>query len=91
MFDPKYKLEGGQAGMDDGNGLPKKEDIDKMHAYRDAIRDEAQRRVVQSAAILYPGSSQRYADGIEALQAYPGLELALEERLRDIFTAALQV
>ncbi|MFL5663618.1 MAG: nuclease domain-containing protein, partial [Ktedonobacteraceae bacterium] len=87
---PKYKLEGGQAGMDDGNGLPKKEDIDKMHAYRDAIRDKAQRRVVQSAAILYPGSPQRYVDGIEALQAYPGLELALEERLRDIFTAALQ-
>ena len=57
LFDPKYKLIGEES---DGNGIPKKEDIDKMHAYRDAIRDKEQRRTLQYAAILYPGKQQSY-------------------------------
>ncbi len=89
LFDPKYKLEGGHSGVNNSNGLPKKEDIDKMHAYRDTIRDQKQRRVVQYAAILYPGTYQRYGDNIEALQAYPGQEQPLEERLRAIFSVTL--
>ena len=86
LFDPKYKLSRGYEG---GAATPKKEDIDKMHAYRDAIRDREQQHVVQYAAILYPGSNQSYGDGIEALQAYPGMELPLQERLKSIFFTEL--
>lgn len=38
-------------------GQATKPDIDKMHAYRDAIRDESGSRVVRSAAILFSGPS----------------------------------
>lgn len=87
LFDPKYKLSN-RYGEEEG--IPKKEDIDKMHAYRDAIRDREQQRVVQYAAILYPGPDQFYGDGIEALQAYPGMETSLQERLQSILVTALQ-
>jgi hypothetical protein len=50
---------------------PKKVDIDKMHAYRDAIVNTEDKRVVTSAAVLYPGPTIRYGEGIEALQALP--------------------
>ena len=90
LFDPKYKLENEQYEEGKGNGKPKKEDIDKMHAYRDAIRGEEQRSVVQYAAIMYPGIYQSYNEGIEALQAYPGLEGLLEDRLREILLASLR-
>jgi hypothetical protein len=33
---------------------------------------------------------ESYEAGIEALQAYPGLEGLLEDRLKEIFSAALQ-
>lgn len=90
LFDPKYKLESErpEGNMGDKPG-PKKEDIDKMHAYRDAIRDGEQQRIVQYAAIMYPGKHIYYGEGIEALEAYPGSELSLEVRLRDIFSVAL--
>jgi hypothetical protein len=45
------------AAIDDApfdEGKPKKVDIDKMHAYRDAIRDADDYRVVRFAGILYP-------------------------------------
>ncbi len=87
LFDPKYKLR----SEDQENGKPKKEDINKMHTYRDALRDSEQRQVVQYAAILYPGPTQNYGNGIEALQAIPGSEVSLEERLRAILSSALQV
>jgi len=87
LFDPKYKL---SKGYDEEVGKPKKEDIDKMHTYRDAIRGREQQRVVKYAAILYPGSNQSYGDGVEALQAYPSMELPLHERLKSIFLAALR-
>lgn len=91
LFDPKYKLESEQREGNMGNKSgPKKEDIDKMHAYRDAIRDREQQRIVQYAAIMYPGEYIHFDDGLEALNAYPGLELSLEERLRDLFTTALR-
>lgn len=89
LFDPKYKLDGEPVHGDGSDGRPHKGDIDKMHAYRDAIRDAAGRRVVCSAAILYPGPAVRYADGIEALPAYPGAEQALHDRLRETFERAL--
>lgn len=89
LFDPKYKLDGEWLEGGDTSGKPKKIDIDKMHAYRDAIRDSEGRRVVQYAAILYPGPQQLYPDGIEALSAQPEQEEALVKRLRQVFLAAL--
>jgi len=91
LFDPKYKLESERPGANKNDKPgPKKEDIDKMHAYRDAIRCDNERRIVQYAAIMYPGKHMYYSEGIEALQAYPGEEQQLEERLRNIFLAALK-
>jgi hypothetical protein len=60
-----------------------------MHAYRDAIRDSDERRVVRYAAILYPGPETRYADGIEALSARPLDPRSFENRLRVVLTEAL--
>jgi len=79
IFDPKYKLVSERE-------TPVSADIDAMHAYRDAIRDSLGNPVVRSAAILYPGQSERYDDGLEALRADPlepaELRRALAKRLR---------
>ncbi len=40
VFDPKYQLEGEVSEGLAPDSKPKKADIDMMHAYRDAIRDE---------------------------------------------------
>jgi predicted component of viral defense system (DUF524 family) len=90
LFDPKYKLDSEQNG-EPGDGKPKKQDIDTMHAYRDAIRNDDEHRVVRYAAILYPGPEQRYGDGIEALSARPLLPDALGDRARTILSTALEV
>jgi len=45
IFDAKHKLQ----GWDDDYSKPKKEDVDKMHTYRDAISNTV------GAFILYPG------------------------------------
>ena len=66
LFDPKYKLSGAEL-----KGVPVKADIDKMHAYRDAIRDGDGLRVVRSAAVLYPGPDCLFGDGIGAFSALP--------------------
>ena len=51
---------------------PKKVDIDKMHAYRDAIRMNDE-RVVTYAAILFPGPpAPPFGSGVEAISAVPG-------------------
>jgi predicted component of viral defense system (DUF524 family) len=71
------------------DGKPKKMDIDKMHAYQDAIRDEKGRRVVEHAAILYPGPEVRFDVGLEALQAVPGMKQGLETRLSEVLITAL--
>ena len=69
VFDPKYKL----AGSETGPAEPLKADIDKMHAYRDAIRDGEGTHVVRSAAILYPGDDRTFATPkIAAHQLLPG-------------------
>jgi predicted component of viral defense system (DUF524 family) len=60
-----------------------------MHAYRDAIRDLTGERVVEYAAVLYPGPESRYGDGIEALSARPLDTASLEQRLRELLTTAL--
>lgn len=66
VLDPKYKL-------DERSGMigPKKEDIDKMHAYRDAIVHRSHGRVIRHAAILYPGPTRRFGDEVSALNADP--------------------
>ena len=86
LFDPKYKLDG-DASPPEPNadpaslGLPKKVDIDKMHAYRDAIRDEHGWCVVRHAAIPDPGRSVPYMDGLAAVGAVPG-SAEVERELR---------
>jgi hypothetical protein len=60
-----------------------------MHAYRDAIRDEQGRHVVEYAAILYPGRAVHHYQGLESLQAVPGMEQGLEERLGKALAFAL--
>ncbi len=89
LFDPKYKLKGEHLEGESGDGSPKKVDIDKMHAYRDATRGEEGERLVHYAAILYPGPSVRYVKGLEALSAYPGTESALERRIGELLREAL--
>ncbi|MEI6206699.1 MAG: DUF2357 domain-containing protein [Desulfuromonadales bacterium] len=90
IFDPKYKLASEE--QSNGDGKPQKTDIDKMHAYRDAIRDESGKRVVKYAAILYPGQSELFDHGLAALRAYPGEEdellLAIKERLKPVLDEA---
>jgi hypothetical protein len=89
LFDPKYRLDSEEGG-EGLSGQPKKQDIDKMHTYRDAIRDPEGNRVVQSAAILYPGKTMVFpgasdADSIAALCALPtqaeSLQITLQQRL----------
>ena len=94
LFDPKYKLDGEDLSSDSDTdlleevanfaGSPKKVDIDKMHAYRDAIRNERDEHVVQYAAILYPGPQVAFGRGLEAIQAVPGLDGELHDRLEEV-------
>jgi hypothetical protein len=88
LFDPKYKLDS-EDGAEPGDGKPKKIDIDTMHAYRDAIRNDREERLIEYAAILYPGPETRYGDGIEALCANPTQTDPLDLRLRGVLTDAL--
>lgn len=89
VLDPKYKLDSedlasGQE-MDAPSGGPKKVDIDKMHAYRDAIRDPSGRGGVTLAAILYPGQDRAYGAHIHAISARPRYAQSLTVRLRHLF------
>ncbi len=69
IFDAKYKLDSEADGT--SNSRPVKDDIDKMHAYRDAIRTKDRQLVVDYAAILYPGPYEGYGGLVEALPAVP--------------------
>jgi predicted component of viral defense system (DUF524 family) len=89
LFDPKYKLDGELIEGESADGKPKKVDIDKMHAYRDAIRDADRRRVVASAVTLYPGPGVQYGPGIAALPARPDEAAELEQHLREILQLAV--
>lgn len=84
VFDPKYKLASEFAAPDvnvqaetdtsvlASAGRPAKIDIDKMHAYRDAIRSIEGASAVTFAAILYPGTeSLFYGRDIAAFAARP--------------------
>jgi predicted component of viral defense system (DUF524 family) len=90
VLDPKYKLESEELENEITDGRPKKVDIDKMHAYRDAIRDGANRRPVEYAAILFPGAAtEQFGPGLEALAARPGEETNLGNQLRRVLVDAL--
>lgn len=86
LFDPKYKIE---QSKDLSAGRPRKEDIDKMHAYRDAIRDRNGNRVVQFAGIIYPGPDHSFRDDIFALCGMPGDSHRLRNAVRQIISTAL--
>jgi predicted component of viral defense system (DUF524 family) len=74
------------------DGRPKKVDVDKMHAYRDAIRDVDDRRVVDYAAILYLGSSSvTFGAGLEAISAIPGNDEPFRAQLATAIEQALIV
>lgn len=89
VLDPKYKLD--SEFVEDGHidGRPKKEDIDKMHAYRDAIRDPNDRHPVAFAGILYPGPDFSFGYGIAAISARPGQNANLKARIRDLIENSL--
>ncbi|MDF2958636.1 MAG: hypothetical protein K0S39_371 [Paenibacillus sp.] len=91
IFDPKYKLQSELKPqmIDDDDlptdlGTPKKVDIDKMHSYRDAIRDKAGQTVVEFAAILYPGKTVSYSDGLAAIRAYPGETESMQSQIKAV-------
>jgi hypothetical protein len=84
ILDAKYKLREARDG-----DRPVKADINAMHAYRDAIRDVHDRRVVSYAAILYPGEGESYLPGLEAIRARPDDEGALVEKLGEILRPRL--
>ena len=52
LFDAKFRLERPKDGTEEGSF--RQADLDKMHAYRDAIRD------ARSAWVLYPGTEAVY-------------------------------
>jgi hypothetical protein len=83
VLDPKYKLVS-EDGADPGDGSPKKVDVDKMHAYRDAIRGPEGEAVVRYATTLYPGKTVEYGNGLAALRMYPGEEDRLRTRLEGL-------
>ena len=89
VFDPKYKLDSEGVDEEGVTGRPRKTDIDKMHAYRDAIRGEEGERLVEYAAILYPGSPRYFGDNIAALQAVGGCEARLRMELNEVLARAL--
>jgi len=88
LFDPKYKV-AEYSGVLDKSLKPLKADIDKMHAYRDAIRDQDGVRVVSFAAILYPGPTVQFTGGIGAIGAQPLRAPVLRSNLRSILISAL--
>ena len=90
VFDPKYKLDSEDHDEEGQTGRPKKTDIDKMHAYRDAIRVEGGERVVEYAAILYPGPSKDFGGNVAALGAVAGREARLRKELDKISGSALE-
>lgn len=81
LFETKYKLKRPQ-------DKPYKADIDKLHAYRDAILYQGQ-KIVCHAVLLYLGQTYHYPSGLQAIQAHPDHETALHQELDSILYQAL--
>lgn len=88
LLDPKYKLDSEASAGPSDDGKPRKVDIDKMHAYRDAIRSDEDKRIVTFAGILYPGPPQEFASGLAAIHAMPGDSAHLTDQLRHVLSPA---
>ena len=89
IFDPKYKLQSEQREGQQAKARPKKVDIDAMHSYRDAIRDEDGNHIVQFAAILYPGPTELFEDGLMAIHAEPGDVGGPQRPVRAVLSAVI--
>lgn len=91
LLDPKYKLESEEQpnAQFRRESKPKKIDIDKMHTYRDAIRDKEGKRVVVFAATLYPGESYSYGEGLNAIKCYPGESKDFDEAINRVLVEIL--
>jgi len=75
LWDAKYRQASAQRG-------PEKEDLDRMHAYRDALRDRQGHALVTSATIFYPGPSRSFGEGLDAIQADPLQREAFQKSLK---------
>jgi len=97
LFDPKYKLDSELAAEGNPDGKPQKGDIDKMHAYRDAIRGTHGERIVELAAIVYPGQPVTFRDargdasGVWALRGFPGESASLGAELHQALRSAMRI
>ena len=60
-----------------------------MHAYRDAIRGGDGDRVIEYAAILYPGPTHHFGEDVAALKAVAGREDELRMELNRVLASAL--
>ena len=80
LFDPKYKLLSEKHEPHTG-GKPLREDIDKMHTYRDAIRHNKAERPVVFAGIIYPGQTEHFGGGLGAIGCIPGTSSGQEDIL----------
>jgi hypothetical protein len=89
IFDPKYKLQSEQQEGQQAKARPKKVDIDAMHSYRDAIRDDMGDHIVRFAAILYPGPTERFEEGLAAIHADPRDADGARGTIRDALSAAI--
>jgi len=77
IFDAKHKLQ----GWDDDYSKPKKEDIDKMHTYKDAINNAV------GAFILYPGEHDvfyQYPGSKHQYEGVGGISLVPDDTDSDI-------
>ncbi len=90
IFDPKYKLQSEQLEHRRAKARPKKVDIDAMHSYRDAIRDEDGNHVVRFAAILYPGPTELFEEGLAAIHAEPGDVDELRRSIGEVLSEAMK-
>ena len=71
-------------------GLPQKTVIDKMHAYRDAVRREGGEQVIEYAVVLYPGPSQHFGDDVVAIEAVGGCEAGFQMELEAVLAYAFK-
>ena len=73
----------------DAYGRPRKVDLDRLHAYRDAVYvyhpSQERHPLFVGGALLYPGRNERYSPGLEALTCLPHHELRLEYLLHHLF------
>ncbi|MFM9994829.1 MAG: nuclease domain-containing protein [Phycisphaerales bacterium] len=70
LLDAKFKLVGSLDGDDEAQGRARRDDLHKMHAYRDAIPE------ARSAWVMFPGTTSRHwepgdAPGLQGVGAVP--------------------